>query len=95
MGLRWHDDQSDWQMLMYGKIALWVVAFGVFTYVSWVFWPKRVFATDRDLVRLRRQGISLTVGMIGVAALGFLLGQVGQELRYHVENIQRTTERLR
>lgn len=95
LGLRWNADQTDWQMLMFGKIALWLVAFSVFTYVSWVFWPKRVFATDRDLLRLRRQGISLTVGMIGVATLGFLLGQVGQELRFNIETLNLTTERLR
>jgi putative copper export protein len=95
LGLRWNPEQTDWQTLMYGKIGLWVLAFSVFTYVSWVFWPKRVFATDRDLMRLRRQGISLTVGMIGVAALGFLLGQVGQELRYNVESLQTLSERMR
>src|SRR4051812_24972038 len=41
IGLRWNGS-NDWLALMAGKTALWIIAFAVFAYVSWTYWPRRV-----------------------------------------------------
>lgn len=77
LGLRWDASQS-WLTLMGVKTALWVVAFGLFGYISWVFWPKRVFAVGAELPKLRWQGFLLAVTMIVIAATGMISGQLAK-----------------
>jgi hypothetical protein len=79
-GLRW-SAADGWLALMAGKTGLWAVAFALFAYISWVYWPRRVFATAADWPALRRQGLALALAMIGIAGLGIVLGQVGQAVR--------------
>ncbi len=80
LGMRWTPSQ-EWLTLMGVKTALWVVAFGLFGYISWVFWPKRVFATGDEVKKLRRQGLALTVVMIVIAVAGMALGQWAKSWR--------------
>ena len=80
VGLRWNSAGS-WVALMACKLTLWVIAFALFAYISWVFWPRRVFAAGDELSRVRRQGLVLGLVMIGIAALGIVLGQLGQGVR--------------
>ena len=42
---------------------------------SWVYWPRRVFATADEFPKVRRQGLALALVMIGIAASGMVLGQ--------------------
>jgi hypothetical protein len=81
MGLRWDAASPSWLALMGVKAVLWVSAFAVFAYISWVFWPRRVFATETEVPAVRRQGVALALIMIGLAGLGMVLGQAGQALR--------------
>lgn len=79
-GLRWNADDG-WLTLVAGKAGLWLVAGALFAYISWVFWPRRVFADAADWGRVRRQGLVLSAVMIGVAGSGFVLGQAAQAVR--------------
>jgi len=81
MGLRWDAASASWLALMGLKAVLWVSAFAVFAYISWVFWPRRVFATETEIPAVRRQGVVLALVMIALAGLGMVLGQAGQALR--------------
>ncbi len=73
LGLKWQSDET-WLTLMAVKAGLWVIAFALFAYISWVFWPKRVFATADEWPRARRQGFALAVTMIAISAAGMVLG---------------------
>lgn len=80
VGLKW--SSSDvWLSFIAGKIGLWILACALFAYISWVFWPRRVFATDSEWPRVHRQGFILAVTMIGIAASGFLLGLAARAVR--------------
>jgi hypothetical protein len=74
-GLRWNPS-ADWFALIAIKAGLWAVALAGFTYVSWVYWPRRVFATADEWAGVRRRGLLLSLTMIGVAGLGMVLGQL-------------------
>ncbi len=80
LGLRWNPS-AGWQTLMLVKAVAWAVAFPVFAYISWVFWPRRLFAIPSEYRAVRRQGIALALAMITLAGLGIVLGQLGQALR--------------
>jgi hypothetical protein len=80
MGLRWNPS-DDWLALMCGKAAIWLLAFAFFAYVSWIYWPKRVFSDASEWTSIRRQGLVISLIMIGFAGLGFVLGQFGQSAR--------------
>lgn len=71
----------NWVMFMAGKTGVWLLAFALFVYISWVFWPKRVFAVATQWASIRRQGFVISLLMIGLAGLGFVLGQLGQSAR--------------
>lgn len=75
MGLRSNSSEL-WQTMMVAKIGLWLVAISLFSYISWVYWPRRVFANSAEWPALRRQGLILSIAMIAIAGLGFLLGQL-------------------
>jgi putative copper export protein len=77
VGLRW-SPADGWLVLMAGKATLWAVAFALFAYISWVFWPRRVFAAAADWPAVRRQGAALALVMIGIAGLGFVMGQAAR-----------------
>src|SRR3954463_2168112 len=68
-GVRWNS-ADGWQALVAGKVGLWAFAFAAFAYVSWVFWPRRVFATADEWAAVRRHGLILSFVMIGIAAVG-------------------------
>jgi hypothetical protein len=81
LGLRWTAGSPAWLALMSLKAGLGAAAFAAFAYISWVFWPRRVFALAGEYPALRRQGMALALLMIALAGLGMLLGQLGQALR--------------
>lgn len=80
VGLRWNP-ADEWRALILGKAGLWAFAFAVFAYVSWVYWPRRVFATVDEWSGVRRQGVILSLLMIGIAGLGIVLGQLSRAAR--------------
>ena len=80
LGLRWHTADA-WLAVMAAKVLVGIIAFALFVYISWVFWPRRVFAVGNELPRVRRQGLVLALTMIAIAGLGMVLGQLGQVWR--------------
>ena len=81
LGLRW-TNTSAWLTLMGLKTLLWLGAFALFGYITWVFWPRRLFAVAAEHRAIRRQGVVLALAMIALAGLGIVLGQFGQALRF-------------
>jgi hypothetical protein len=79
-GLRW-SASDGWLALVAGKTGLWLIAFVTFAYVSWVYWPRRVFATADEWSGIRRQGVQISLAMIAIAGLGIVLGQLCQAVR--------------
>lgn len=75
MGLRWKPADEGWLMLMAAKVVVWLLACGLFAYVSWVHWPWRCFAAPQEFRSYRRQGIILAAGMVFLSGTGFMLGQ--------------------
>ena len=73
---------DGWLAIMAAKVVVWMFASALFAYISWVFWPRRVFAVGSELPRIRRQGRMLALAMIGIAGLGIVFGQLGQLFRY-------------
>jgi hypothetical protein len=80
LGLRWNSTDG-WFTLMAAKTGLWAIAFALFAYISWVFWPRRVFAVAAEWPSMRRQGLALSLVMIALAGLGIVLGQLGHAVR--------------
>jgi hypothetical protein len=75
MGLRWNSASEGWLTLMVAKVVVWLLACGLFSYVSWVFWPWRCFAAPNEFRAYRRQGIILAACMVLLSGTGFVLGQ--------------------
>lgn len=80
MGLRWDGAAAGWLTLMGVKAAVWSAASAVFVYISWVYWPRRVFTPEAGYRAVRRQGLALSLVMIAFAGLGMLLGQATRAL---------------
>jgi len=75
LGLRWESTSDELTGLICAKIVVWLLACGLFAYVSWVHWPWRSFATPREFRAYRREGIVLAAAMVILAGAGFALGQ--------------------
>jgi hypothetical protein len=56
------------------KGVLLLVASGIFWYVSWRHWPRRVFSTEAEQFVLRRQLVALASTMLGLTGTAFALG---------------------
>jgi len=55
-------------------------ASGIFWYVSWRHWPRRVFATSAELPALQRRLVVLASTMLGLAGIAFALGVLAVQL---------------
>jgi hypothetical protein len=75
LGLRWETATDGWLGLMAAKVGVWLLACGLFTYVSWVHWPWRSFAAPDEFRAYRRQGMVLAASMVLLSGTGFVLGQ--------------------
>ena len=62
------------------KGLLLLCATGIFWYVSWRHWPRRVFATPAELPALQRRLIVLATTMLALTGLAFALGVVAVHL---------------
>lgn len=58
------------------KTVLLVVATGIFWYVSWRHWPRRIFATAAERPSLQRQLRILATTILVLAGTAFALGVV-------------------
>jgi Flp pilus assembly protein TadB len=62
------------------KGVLLLGASGIFWYVSWRLWPRRVFATAAEQSVLRRQLVVLAGTMLGLTGTAFALGVAASHL---------------
>lgn len=65
-----------WWAAVAVKAALLVAATGVFWWVSWRAWPRRVFALPAELPVLQRRFRSAALAMLGLVGAGFVLGAI-------------------
>jgi hypothetical protein len=65
-------DTSLWIHVV--KTVLLIIASGIFWYVSWRHWPRRIFATAAERPALQRQLRILATTMLALAATAFALG---------------------
>jgi hypothetical protein len=63
-----------WTVLFALKLLLFAVAAGSFTYVSWILWPKRSFATPEELPAIKSQFMRVGVLMIAANVANMLAG---------------------
>jgi hypothetical protein len=67
---------AGWWAAIAAKTVLWLAASGLFWWVSWRAWPRRVFALPDELpaeqARLRRVALALLL----IVGLAFMLGVV-------------------
>ena len=54
LGLRWDGSNAAWLGLIAAKVAVWLLAAGLFAYVSWVHWPWRALASPDEFAGYRR-----------------------------------------
>ncbi|MPZ26979.1 MAG: hypothetical protein GEV12_11325 [Micromonosporaceae bacterium] len=65
-----------WWAAVAGKAALLAAATGVFWWVSWRAWPRRVFALPAELPVLQRRFRAAALAMLALVGAGFVLGAV-------------------
>ena len=62
------------------KAALLLVASGIFWYVSWRHWPRRVFATVGEVPALQRRLVVLAGTMLALTGTAFALGVLAAQV---------------
>ncbi|MGI5214051.1 hypothetical protein [Plantactinospora sp. CA-290183] len=67
---------ASWWMLVGAKATLLGLATGLFWWVSWRGWPRRVFALPAELPALQRRFRRVAVSMLGLVAAAYLLGML-------------------
>ena len=72
-------NHDHWQIHLVKGVLL-LIATGIFWYVSWRHWPRRVFATSDELPGLQRRLIRLATTMLGLAGTAFTLGVIAVHL---------------
>lgn len=72
-------DNDDW-WIHAAKAALLLLATGIFWYVSWHHWPRRIFATATERPALQRQLLVLAGTMLALAGSAFALGVAAAQL---------------
>lgn len=72
LALLWLVDTHWWIHAI--KFVLLLVATGIFWFVSWRHWPRRIFATAAERPALQRQLRMLATTMLGLAGTAFALG---------------------
>ena len=70
-----------WTAMVAAKVALLVCSLALFFYVSWVLWPRRVFASPAELPGLRRRFRVVGVVMIAANTINMGLGILAHSLR--------------
>jgi uncharacterized membrane protein len=62
------------------EAALLLVALGVFVYVSWRLWPRRVFALPEEQKRLRERFTRCAYALVALVGAAFLIGVVSSQV---------------
>lgn len=72
---------TAWDAIVVAKVALLGVSLALFCHVSWVLWPRRVFASAAELPAIRRRFRVVGVMMIACNAINMGLGILAGALR--------------
>lgn len=72
------DHRHWWIHALKGVLLL--VATGIFWYVSWRHWPRRIFATTAERPALQRQLLVLAGTMLALSGAAFALGVAATNL---------------
>lgn len=72
---------GPWSWLIAAKVALLLLVLALFVQVSWVLWPRRVFATEAELPAIRRRFRRIGTLMILCNAANVGLGVLARVLR--------------
>jgi hypothetical protein len=76
-----HDGRSSgWWLAVAGKVLLLGAAAGLFWWVSWRGWPRRVFALPAELPREQARFRRVALAMLVLVGLAFGLGVVASHL---------------
>ena len=70
-----------WSWLIAAKVALLALVLALFVQISWVLWPRRVFAAEAELPAIRRRFRQIGALMIGCNAANVGLGVLARVLR--------------
>jgi Flp pilus assembly protein TadB len=65
-----------WWAGVLAKVALLAAATGLFWWVSWRGWPRRVFALPDELPALQRRFRTVAIAMFGLVGAAFVIGMV-------------------
>jgi Flp pilus assembly protein TadB len=65
---------AGWSAVVLAKAVLLAVAAGVFWYVSWRHWPRRIFATEAERPALRRTLRRCAYALVACAGAASVLG---------------------
>lgn len=60
---------SFWLVILGLKLALFLIAVGLFSYTSWRLWPARIFATGDEIAKFQRE--FRIIGWFLLALVGF------------------------
>jgi len=63
-----------WWAAVAAKATLWLAAAGVFWWVSWRGWPRRVFALPDELPDVQRRFRAVALALLALVGTGFVLG---------------------
>jgi Flp pilus assembly protein TadB len=78
LALLWLVDTHWWIHAI--KAVLLLIATGIFWFVSWRHWPRRIFATAAERPALQRQLRMLAATMLGLAGTAFALAVAAARL---------------
>jgi hypothetical protein len=67
-------DDPVWLAAYVVKLLAFVLAAGLFVYVSWILWPKRTFATAEELPAIKQHFFRVGAVMVIANALNMVLG---------------------
>lgn len=71
---------AGWWAAIAAKALLWLVATGLFWWVSWRAWPRRLFALPAELPAQQARFRRVALAMLAVVGLAFALGVVASHL---------------
>lgn len=69
-----------WWLLIAAKTALFLLAAGLFWWVSWRGWPRRLFALPEELPPLQRRFRRVAVALAACVGAAFVLGAAAATL---------------
>jgi Flp pilus assembly protein TadB len=69
-----------WWVAVVGKVVLLVAASGLFWWISWRAWPRRIFALPAELPREQARFRRVALAMMALVGLAFVLGVAASHL---------------